>query len=162
MKTKNRMSVIDAIKRLTDEGFNCSISPFGQHKLQAREYDWSEIVHDVALIDNHTVDSRDVDNFIELHRYPFRYYLGTFGFDVNAITYLIDERGFEDVTHQKSSRPTLQKVIDGHEIIVFFDRDSKVIELKVIEPCGKLAIKAESESLERLLAFAVATTKLTV
>lgn len=80
----------------------------------------------------------------------------------NAISYLIEERQFDDVTHHNSHRVTVQKVIEGHEIILFFERNSKTIELKVVDPCGKLAIKAESEQLERLLAFALATTKLTV
>jgi len=170
MKTKERMTLKDAKQLLTDHGFYTTVQenthPHAR-KLMAASFASSEMFDDVGFlslseISRDTVDAQDVRDFIQRHREPFKYYLGTFGFDVNAISYLIEEREFDDVTHRKSHRVIVQKVTEGHEIILFFERNSKTIELKVIDPCGKLAIKAESEQLERLLTFALATTKLTI
>jgi len=167
MKTKERMTLKDAKQLLTDHGFYSTVQEYTHphaRKLMAAEFASSEMFDDVGIIslNDRSIDAQDVRNFIQKEREPFKYYLGTFGFDVNAISYLIEERAFDDVTHHNSHRVTVQKVIEGHEIILFFERNSKTIELKVVDPCGKLAIKAESEQLERLLAFALATTKLTI
>lgn len=167
MKTKERMTLKDAKQLLTDHGFYSTVQEYTDphaRKLMAAEFASSEMFDDVGIIslNDRSIDAQDVRNFIQKEREPFKYYLGTFGFDVNAISYLIEERQFDDVTHHNSHRVTVQKVIEGHEIILFFERNSKTIELKVVDPCGKLAIKAESEQLERLLAFALATTKLTI
>jgi len=169
MNTKKRMTLKEAKQLLVDNNFYWSVRPAqdedGPKFLVAATFASSEMFEHVALCEHgrfDCVEARDVRDFIQRHRQPFLYYLGSFGFDVNAISYLIDERDFDDVTHQKSHRAVVQKVIEGHEIILFFERNSKTIELKVIDPCGKLAIKAESEQLERLLAFALATTKLTI